>query len=292
MSIRSMTGFGRAEGRVGPYDAVVEAKSVNHRFLEVSVRLPRDVAFAEMAVRDRVKARLHRGRVDIAVSLSSAGTEAQEVAVDWGLIDALVEADRALSAKLGIEFDPSGARQWLTFPGAVTVRPAAVAEDEAVSCLVRLVDVALDGLIHMREREGLSLAEACESYLDEVESRLRAVRERAPASVASYRASLWARVAELGVSVDEARLAQEVALFADRIAIDEELVRLEAHVQAFRSDLRRSEPVGRRLDFIVQEMHREVNTIASKSQDAQISQHVVEMKALVEKLREQAQNVE
>jgi len=292
VGIRSMTGFGRAEGRVGPYDVVVEAKSVNHRFLEISVRLPRDWSFAEMAVRDRVKARLHRGRLDVAVSLAGTGAEAGEVHVDWGLVDALVEADRALCDKLGIEFDPRAARQWLMFPGAVAVRPAALSEEEAVSSLVGLVDTALDKLIAMREREGGDLAQACNGYLREVEAHLRHIRDRAPASVAAYRASLLARVSELGVSVDEARLAQEVALFADRVAIDEELVRLEAHVRAMRDDLGRTEPVGRRLDFLVQEMHREVNTIAAKSQDAEISQHVVEMKALVEKLREQAQNVE
>ncbi|MCL6488548.1 MAG: YicC family protein [Alicyclobacillus mali] len=292
MGIRSMTGFGRAEGRVGPYDVVVEAKSVNHRFLEVSVRLPRDWSFAEVAVRDRVRGQLQRGRVDIAVSLAGTGAAAGQVYVDWALVDALVEADQTLCHKLGVPFDPRSARQWLTFPGAVSVRPAALSEEEAVSSLGDLVNAAIDKLVAMREREGGDLARACVGYLDDVEAHLRAIRQRAPASVAAYRASLLARVSELGISVDDARLAQEVALFADRVAIDEELVRLEAHVQAMRSDLERAEPVGRRLDFLVQEMHREVNTIASKSQDAEISRHVVEMKALIEKLREQAQNVE
>ncbi|SIT00764.1 YicC/YloC family endoribonuclease [Alicyclobacillus vulcanalis] len=291
MGIRSMTGFGRAEGRVGPYDVVVEVKSVNHRFLEVAVRLPRDWSFAEPAVRNAVRERVHRGRLDIIVSQAGEGALGQ-VHVDWGLVDELIEADRALCAKLGVPFDPRAARQWLTFPGVVTVRPATLSENEASASLVGLVHEALDALVAMREREGRDLAQACATYLDDLAAHASAVRERAKASVAAYREVLLARVEEIGVSVDPSRLAQEVALVAERVAIDEELVRLEAHLAAFRSDLARSEPVGRRLDFLVQEMHREVNTLAAKSQDREISSRAVEMKALVEKLREQAQNVE
>lgn len=287
-----MTGFGRSQGKVGPYDVALEVKSVNHRFSEFTVRLPREWAAFEEGLRSRLQSAVSRGRVDVFVNVADFAVTDAHIDVNWPLLDALLAVEQGLAARLGGRVEPQTARDWLMYPGVLIQRKAALDETEMAARLGSLLDAALAQLVKARRDEGARLAENCEGKLAMLEEHLSIVQARGPVAIEEKRQALARRVAELGIEIDQTRMAQEVVLFAERSAIDEELVRLQSHVAAFREAMTKDEPVGRRLDFLVQEMHREINTIGSKSTDPDISQRVVEMKVIVEQLREQVQNVE
>jgi uncharacterized protein (TIGR00255 family) len=290
--IRSMTGFGAGRGSVNGEEVDVEVRSVNHKYCEVKVRLPRELGALEQEVIRAVKERLARGGVDVAVRRSQAGGLVAP-RVDVGLAESYARAFAEVQARLGL-------------PGSVTLADVIAAEgvvrlDERPidvemvgEALRRAVAAALAHLVAMRAREGEALARDLATRLDELERLVARVAELAPQSVEQYRTRLAERVAELarGMPVDAARLAQEVAIFADRTDVAEEITRLRSHLAQVRSLLAVTEPAGRKLDFLVQEMHREVNTIGSKSQNAEVASVVVALKAEIERMREQVQNVE
>jgi uncharacterized protein (TIGR00255 family) len=287
-----MTGFGAARGAAGGEELDVEVRSVNHKFCEVKVRLPRELGALEVEAAKLVKERLARGGVDVTVR-RAAGAGALAPRVDVALAEAYARAFAEIQARLGL-------------PGAVTLGEVLAAEgvvrldertvdvDGAREALRAGLSAALDGLLVMRAREGEALARDLAARLDTVDEHARKVAELAPQTVEHHRARLSERIAELarGVPLDPARLAQEVALFADRTDVAEEMTRLASHVAQARALLALPEPAGRKLDFLVQEMHREVNTIGSKSQSGQIAALVVLLKAEIERMREQVQNVE
>jgi uncharacterized protein (TIGR00255 family) len=295
MACRSMTGFGQADVQTASIRVKVEMRSVNHRFSEFSIRLPREWAPWEAELRQRLAARISRGRVDVTVQADWTGLPGR-VSVDWALLDDLVAAAREAALRYGESDQVVSSQDWLRFPGVVTVGMDAV-PDEAREALWQAVDEALAALLAMREREGARLAEVMAGTLAELAAWVDRMAEAAPRSAEAYEARIRSRIAgSLGAdgqeSVDAQRVWTEVALFAERAAVDEELARLRSHIEEFRQALQADGPVGRRLDFLVQEMHREVNTIGAKSQDLDLSRAVVEAKVLIEKLREQAQNVE
>jgi uncharacterized protein (TIGR00255 family) len=290
--IRSMTGFGAGRGAVNGEEVDVEVRSVNHKYCEVKARLPRELSALEHEVVRSVKERLARGGVDVAVRRTAAGSLVAP-RVDVGLAESYARAFAEVQARLGL-------------PGAVTLADVISAEgvvrlDERAidievvgEALRRAVSAALTQLVTMRAREGEALARDLVARLEELERLIGRVSELAPQAVDQYRARLSERIAELtrGLPVDPARLAQEVAVFADRTDVAEEITRLRSHVGQVRALLGVSEPAGRKLDFLVQEMHREANTIGSKSQNADIAGVVVSLKAEIERMREQVQNVE
>jgi uncharacterized protein (TIGR00255 family) len=290
--IRSMTGFGAGRGAVNGEEVDVEIRSVNHKYCEVKARLPRELSALEHEVVRVVKERLARGGVDVAVRRTAAGSLVAP-RVDVALAESYARAFAEVQARLGL-------------PGAVTLADIISAEgvvrlDERAidlevvgEALRRGLSAALTQLVTMRAREGEALARDLVARLDELERLIGRVSELAPQAVDQYRARLSERIAELtrGLPVDPARLAQEVAVFADRTDVAEEITRLRSHVAQVRALLGISEPAGRKLDFLVQEMHREANTIGSKSQHADIAGLVVSLKAEVERMREQVQNVE
>ncbi|MGC3996058.1 MAG: YicC/YloC family endoribonuclease [Anaeromyxobacter sp.] len=290
--IRSMTGFGAGRGAAGGEEIDVEVRSVNHKYCEVKVRLPRELSALEHEVVRAVKDRLARGGVEVAVRRSTPGS-AVSPRVDVPLAESYARAFAEVQARLGL-------------PGSVTLGDIIHAEgvvrldertidlDHAGEALRRALTQALSALLAMRAREGEALARDLASRLEEVERLVARVSVLAPQAVESYRSRLSERIAELtrGVPLDPARLAQEVAVFADRTDVAEEITRLRSHVAQVRTLLGVSEPVGRKLDFLVQEMHREANTIGSKSQHGEIAALVVSLKAEVERMREQVQNVE
>lgn len=290
--MRSMTGYGRCQIAEDGREMTVEVKSVNHRFLDLSYRLSRELSFLDEAVRTGVGARLKRGHVDIFVGYANRREDAREVRVDVELAKAYERAMRELAEAVGAERMPSLA-DYARMPDVLTVQPAQEDGDAVRALFERALCGALDALIAMREREGESLARDLALKLDGLASLRAQIEARAPLVVTEYRDKLNARVAQLlDGQLDEARLSAEVALFADRAAIDEELVRLQSHIDQTRAALGAQEPVGRKLDFLVQEMGREVNTIGSKAQDAEIARLVVAAKGEIEKLREQVQNIE
>ena len=290
--MQSMTGYGRCQlerdGRV----MTVEVKSVNHRFLDTSYRLPRHLAFLDDAVRRGVSARLSRGHVDVFVNYENHRDDAREVRVDTALAcayqRAIVELSAALSLSGGLSVE-----EYARMPDVLTIQEKEEDQQAVRELFDEALSAALCELIAMREREGESMKQDMLQKLTRIEEIRGEIAQRAPLVVEDYRARLSERIAALtDGEIDEARLITEVAIFADRAAIDEELVRLLSHIAQIRATVELSEPVGRKLDFLVQELNREVNTIGSKAMDAQIAQCVVQAKGEIEKLREQVQNVE
>lgn len=290
--IRSMTGFGTGRGASGGEEIAVEIRSVNHKFCEVKVRLPRELAALEPLVVRSVKDRLARGGID--VSLRRAGAAgAMAPRVDAALAEAYARAYAEVQARLGLH-DPIQLRDIVAAEGVIRLDERDADLDAARTATDASLAEALDALVSMRQREGEALATDVENRLAIVESLVARVEVLAPQAVEHHRSRLAERVKELtqGLPLDPGRLAQEVALLADRSDVAEEITRLRSHVAQARALLGGQEPAGRKLDFLVQEMHREVNTIGSKSQHAELSGLVVSLKAEVERMREQVQNVE
>jgi len=290
--VKSMTGYGRCHIEEDGREMTVEVKSVNHRFLDISYRLSRTLSFLDDAVRKGVGARLARGHVDVFVSYANHRQDAKEVRVDTALALAYKKAVGELSAALGRESDLP-LSDYTRLPDVLTVQEKEEDQQTVRALFERALCGALDGLVTMREQEGERMRADILEKIGNIERIRDRVAERAPLVVADYRDKLHQRIAALTEGeIDEARLITEVAIFADRAAIDEELVRLLSHAAAIRAAAEMTEPVGRKLDFLVQELNREVNTIGSKASDTMIAQAVVSAKGEIEKLREQVQNVE
>ena len=288
-----MTGFGTGRSRAGDEEISVEVRAVNHKHLEVKVRLPRELAALEAAVVKAVRARCARGAVDVAVRRSASTLSGAVPMVDAAMARAWREALRTVARAAELADMPTAA-QIAGQPGVVRMEEPVTDLALAEGSLERALTEALDALVAARVREGRALEADLSARLERVATLAAEVAALAPRTVETYRARLQERVADLlkGAPVDEARLVQEVALFAERTDVAEEATRLQAHLAAFRSFLASSEPAGRKMDFLVQEMHREVNTTGSKSQSTDISTRIVELKAELERIREQVQNVE
>ena len=290
--MKSMTGYGRCHIEEDGREMTVEVKSVNHRFLDISYRLSRTLSFLDDAVRKGVSARLARGHVDVFVSYANHRQDAKEVRVDTALAVAYKEALAQLSAAVGLDASVP-LSDYARLPDVLTVQEKEEDQQAVRELFERALSGALDALIDMREQEGARMRADILEKIGNIAAIREKVAERAPLVVSEYRDKLHQRIAALTEGeIDEARLITEVAIFADRAAIDEELVRLLSHIAAIRETVELAEPVGRKLDFLVQELNREVNTIGSKASDTMIAQAVVSAKGEIEKLREQVQNVE
>lgn len=287
----SMTGYGRAMRELDGRQLTIELKSVNHRFLDLSFRMPRNLMFLEDDARKLIGARLARGHVDVFMTYRNTRSDARSVQVDRALFDAYASALSGLTDS-GVQDDRSLMRI-ARLPDVLVVTEAEEDQDALRALLKETLDAALSQLMEMRRREGAEMKKDLAFRTDRIEEMTNAVEKRYPETVEEYTRRLRESIEELiGKNVDETRLLTEVAVMADRSAIAEETVRLHAHIAQLRECLEKAEPVGRRIDFLVQELNREVNTISSKSQDVPITQLVVGMKAEIEKLREQLQNIE
>ena len=291
--LKSMTGFGAGRARVGDEEFSVELRSLNHKFCEVKVRLPRELSTLEPIVVKQVKDRLARGAVEIFVKRQTATASGTVPVIDVALAKEYARAFRELAQALGASAEISWS-QVATQPGVMKLEEKGIDLESAAQAVHVALEQALKALEQMRQVEGESIHADLDTRMKLIEGWSREVTALAPRAVEEYRQRLAERVAELarGVAVDPQRLAQEVAMFAERTDIAEESTRLASHLEQFRALMASSEPAGRRMDFLVQEMHREVNTTGSKSQHAEISARVVSMKAEVERIREQVQNVE
>lgn len=290
--MHSMTGYGRCQIERDGRTMTVEVKSVNHRFLDTSYRLARHLMFLDDVVRKGVSARLARGHVDVFVNYENHREDAKEIRVDTALAVAYQRAMSELSGALGIEANLS-LQEYARMPDVLTVQESAEDQDAVRELFEEALSGALDALIVMRAQEGENMKRDILDKIARIEEIREAVAARAPMVVEDYRIRLKERIAAMTEGeIDEARLLTEIAVFADRAAIDEELVRLFSHTSQIRKMVEMAEPVGRKLDFLVQELNREVNTIGSKAMDAQIAQYVVQAKGEIEKLREQVQNIE
>ena len=291
--VKSMTGFGRGAAQSDNFSIVVEMKAVNHRFLEIACRLPKQLLSREDALKKQLQQSISRGKLDVFVTLERTGTKKAVVKVDKDLAMAYHNSLIELAAACGLPQQVQ-LREVASFPGVVTVETAEDDEEEIASLLTAATDEAVAHMLTMQEQEGAALAADLSARLDLIEQQLQLVREAAPQVVADQKTRLEQRLSELlgAVPIDEARLANELAVFADRVDITEELTRLASHIQQFRQALAADEPVGRKLNFIQQEMLREANTIGSKASALSINRTVIEVKSELEKIREQIQNIE
>jgi uncharacterized protein (TIGR00255 family) len=292
--IKSMTGFGQAENEAAQeFRLRVEVRSVNHRYLDLSIRTPRDIQPLEEKVRRGIQQAVSRGRIDCTVTLREGSTPNVHVMIDKTLVDAYYHALTQVGALCALEEKPD--LSLITrFPDCIRVEKDQVNLEIILQQLEPTLKLALSGLVEQREAEGARLAEDITGRLSTVRNLVTGVEQRTPAVTDEYRRKLQERITSYldDVEVDPARLLTEVAIFADRSNVTEELVRLKSHLTAFHQALQEDSPVGRKLDFLTQELFREVNTIGSKANDYEIARLTVDMKTELEKIREQVQNIE
>ena len=291
--IRSMTGYGRDQQLLHGRSITVEIRSVNHRYFEFSCRAPRGCAFLEDRLKRSLQSAISRGKVEVSLTLQTIESRHTSVAVDHALAGQYLAALRALGEEYSLPDDLT-LSSVSRLPDVFTLCRDEEDEEELAADVLLVLQNALDRFVAMREAEGERLRADVLSRVVTMEEHLSFVEERSPQTVIEYRARLTAKLTELlnGAVPDEARILTEAAIVADRLAVDEETVRLRSHFAQLRRIMESTEPVGRKLDFLVQEMNRETNTIGSKCSDTAIAGHVVEMKSEIEKIREQIQNIE
>ena len=293
--LRSMTAYVRHSQTVGGKEITVELKSVNNRFLDCSVRLPRNYSYLEEKIKKEITARgISRGKLEVNVTINRTETET-EIALDRGFAEGYIEALRALRDEFGRRDDIS-VMSVARHPDIFTVKTPEIDEEQEWADVLAVLSPAIDGFIATREREGANLERDMIAKIETLRALAAKVAKLSDSDIKGYRARLKERLrnvlADNRITIDENRILTECAIFADKVAIDEELVRLESHFGAFIEYLNAKEPVGRKIDFLLQEMNRETNTIGSKGSDTEIARLVVEMKSELEKIREQIQNIE
>ena len=291
--VKSMTGYGRARQTLNGRDITVEVRSVNNRYLDCTVKVPRTYIFAEDAVKARVQKAVSRGKVDVFITIDAAAADETVVAVNEPLARGYYEALTRLKDMFSLE-DGLNAVTLAKFPDVLTVTKAEEDLESVAADICAVLDEALAAYNAMRTVEGGKLREDIAGRADTIEAVVGKVEERSPQTVAAYREKLLARMQEVlqSTAIDESRILTEAAIFADKIAGDEQTLRLRSHLSQLRTMLESDQPIGRKLDFLIQEVNRECNTIGSKCNDLTIAQDVVNMKAEVEKIREQVQNIE
>ena len=291
--VKSMTGYGRARQTLHGRDITVEVRYVNNRYLDCTVKVPRTYIFAEDAVKSRVQKAVSRGKVDVFITIDATGADETVVAVNEPLARGYYEALTKIRDMFSLEGELTAA-VLAKFPDVLTVTKAEEDLESVAGDICAVLDEALEAYNAMRAVEGEKLCEDIAGRVTTIETVVGKVEERSPQTVAAYREKLTARMQEVlqSTTIDESRILTEAAIFADKIAVDEETVRLRSHIAQLRTMLKSDQPVGRKLDFLIQEVNRECNTIGSKCNDLTIAQDVVNMKAEVEKIREQVQNIE
>lgn len=291
--IKSMTGYGHYEYQNEEIRMSIEIKTVNHRYCDVYIRLPRQLSCFEDKVRALITSRVSRGKIDVFINWENVGEGKKDVILDEGLARAYYEAMVKIAQNLGLREDISSS-SLARFPEILRVEKKEEDAEAIWSILEPGVNEAVNTLLAMREAEGEKLKNSLLDICDSIEGYRQLILARAPQVVTEYKEKLSARIRELVDSnvVDEMRIAMEVAMFADKASINEELVRLKSHLDQFRDIINLDGPIGKKLDFLLQEMNREVNTIGSKANNLDITKNVVELKSEIEKIREQIQNIE
>ena len=291
--IKSMTGYGRAQGSFSGGDITVEIKSVNNRYLDCGVKLPRGYAYLEEGVKSQVQKAISRGKVDVFITINAAGADNVKISVNEPVAKGYIDAMHRLVQEYGIQDDIS-ASAISRFSDVFLVEKQEQDENEVKSAISGVVAEALDAFDAMRTREGEALKTDLLQKAEGILTLVSKVEERSPITVKAYRERLTAKMQEVleDRQIDEARIIQEAAIYADKVAVDEETVRLRSHVDQLQNMLSEGGVIGRKLDFLMQEMNREANTIGSKGNDVEQARNVVNIKSELEKIREQIQNIE
>lgn len=288
-----MTGYGGAKGASGKLAVTVELRSVNNRFLDCTVRLPRVYTSLEDGIKEQIQKSISRGKVDVFITIDASGADDVLISVNEPVADAYMNAMKTLAERYGIENNATSV-SLAHMQDVLFVEKKETDVDALGDDISAILAQALGDFDSMRRREGEKLFNDISARADEVERLTRLAEERSPKTVAEYREKLLQRMRDVleSTSIDESRILTEAAIFADKVAVDEETVRLHSHISQLRQLLSSDEPVGRKLDFLIQEFNREANTLGSKCNDLEMSRIVVDMKAEIEKIREQVQNIE
>ena len=297
--LRSMTGYGRAQKLLNGRDILVEIRSVNHRYYEYSSRIPRAYAYIDDKLKTLLKSGISRGKVEVSVTINNIESRDTEIAINKAVAEGYVNALRTLNAELGSDGKPwleddIKLSKLLKLPDVFCVQKTPDNEEEIWADVSAVATEALEKFVAMREDEGEKLKNDVLEKSDLILDMVAKVEKLSPVTVENYRSRLYQKLREVleGKDIDEQRIVTEAAIFSEKVAVDEETVRLRSHISQLRSMLSSDDTIGRKLDFIVQEMNREVNTIGSKAQDLNITKIVVDAKAEIEKIREQIQNIE
>ncbi len=290
--LKSMTGFGRAEMVIEGFTVSVQIRSVNHRYMDIALRIPRFYNFLEDKIRQKTAEYISRGKIEISVSLKEQEGDDRVITLNRPLAENYIEVLKEL-ASLGVE-DDIKVSTVARYNDIFSVEYKEIDEDKMFEIINTALSSAFSEFNNMRAEEGERLEKDILFHLDNIANELTKIEEQSPQTVKLYRENLENKMRELlgDAKVDETRLITETAIFADKVAIDEETVRLRSHIKAFKSALNTDKPIGKKLDFIIQEMNRETNTIGSKANDIEIASMVVEIKSEIEKIREQIQNIE
>lgn len=291
--LKSMTGFGRAVEEIDGYVITVEIKSVNHRYFDFSSRIPRQYGFLDDKLKSYINSKVSRGKVECYVSVEALDTEDAAVVINKTLTSAYIKALKELSEEYSLKED-FGTAFVSRLPDVFVLKKADEDEEKIWQLVKSVTDEAIEKFIQMRAVEGAKMKEDVASRAEYILDCVSFIEERSPQTVKEYNDKLVERVHEIigDVSLDEQRIIQEVAIYADKVAVAEETVRLRSHIAQLKTFLESEEPIGRKMDFLVQEINRETNTIGSKANDVEIARKVVDIKAEVEKIREQIQNIE
>ena len=291
--IKSMTGYGRVEGLCDGRNIIVEAKSVNHRFLEIALRIPASLYPLEMEYKKKIAERFKRGRIDVSIRLEGECSDTSKVNLNMDIARDYFDVLSRLKTEFNIQ-EPVSIKTLISFRDIFTPPAETQMDADFLNSVEKMLQEALSILVNMRQDEGIVLFSDMQMRLQAIGAIMGEIRLRAPQIVLEYQKRLSDRIKELtaGLELDAGRLAQEVAVMADRCDITEEIVRMQSHIGQFESLLQSDEAEGRKIDFLLQEMNREINTIGSKGNDAEIARQVIEVKSELGKLREQAQNIE
>ena len=291
--VKSMTGFGRCEVSEGDRKMTVEMKSVNHRYLDVTIKMPKKLNYFESAIRSLLKSYIQRGKVDVFITYEDLSESNVSLRYNQALAAEYLKYLNQMAEEFGLEQDVN-AGALSRYPEVLVMEEVQGDEEELWRILEQAVKGACEQFVETRAREGENLKRDLLAKLDELLEHVAFIEERSPQIVAEYREKLTDKVKELlaDTQMEESRIAAEVTIYADKICVDEEIVRLKSHIKSTRSALDKEDSAGRRLDFIAQEMNREANTILSKSNDLEVSNHAIELKTGIEKVREQIQNIE
>ena len=293
--IKSMTGFARAEMTFDDlYEVKIQIKSVNHRYADYTIKTPRIYSFLEESIRAKLSQNISRGKIEVYVSINKINDDSKEVKINLPLAESYINNLRELS-DFGVKDDISMSSM-CSLSDIFEVQYKEIDEEAILNMINTALDAALEDFLNMRINEGSRLNNSILEHLNILSSEVEKVEKLSPETITKYKERLEKRLrdalSELESGADDSRILTEVAIFSDKVAVDEETVRLKSHIKEFKNALNSSEPIGKKLDFIVQEMNRETNTIGSKCNDIDLSKIVVEMKSLIEKIREQIQNIE
>jgi len=291
--IKSMTGYGRYQQVIDGRDILVEIRSVNHRYYEFSARIPRNMGYLEEKLKSLIKEGVSRGKVEVLVTVNNVEGKDETISVNMGVAHGYINALRQSNNELCLPDDLT-LSQLSRFPDVFTVIKTIDDENEIWNAVKTVAENALENFISMKSIEGEKMYNDINSRLDTIEGMVKIVEVASPQTVENYRKRIYDKLSELleNKDIDESRIITECAILSEKLAVDEETVRLRSHISQFRELIKSNEPIGRKLDFLVQEMNREVNTTGSKAQDITITKTVVDMKSELEKIREQIQNIE